>query len=963
MALWYDCGNGWVKNRGLARCDLGADAYLCCPGPSLAEVDTSALNGPGRMVFAVTTAYPAVRPDVWVGTDVPECYDRRLWAEPFIKVARGNYRSKRCHGRPLRDFPNVFFADIENAPFTEILDRREHDATFVWNRNTFTVALHLVIWMGGRRIFLVGCDFGGKRDYHDDRELSEDQRAVNQHLMANLVADLRGLAPAAKERGIEVVSCTPDSPINEFLPFVPLTEALVLSESRAPDGRAPLLHASDTELCQWRGESPDERGVVVGFDTGREWLVPWWFGNFRKHNDLPVAFADFGMSEAMREWCRDRGHVVDVTDIPVARACFRKPFAILRAPFKEVLFLEPDCEVRGSVEPLLKHCHNSGVALAVVADGRSVAAEAPDGSFAMCSPDTVMWDAGIIVVRHGHSFVTDWAAEALAGEHEYTCDGEALARVIARGGYEAGHLPPELALNRRRGDGTGATVFHWVGEDGKTLLRERVAAEPMDAKPIPAPTHPVQWVSQPEEDLGVTVPVCRGQEDLVPWWWHAYARRNRWPVAFADFGMEPETRRWCEARGRITPHGAPDGIDSWFRKPFALLQSPFRRTVWCDLDCEVREDIAKAASVGGTRLAIGRDWSYPVRLRARLSFAGPYWCGGCLVVTHGDPLVLEWAEAVLRQHRDFRSDQEILSALLSEKPSDVPAEIPLEILRSRQEGEEDGVVIVHWSGPGGKGAIRRAWSAIQAGACRDMRSAFHCDWTHAEPATDRGVIAGFDEGQEWLLDWWWSNYSAHNDLPVLFVDLGMSAAARQWCAERGLLSKVAAAGCYGWFKKPLALLESPFRQALWLDADCEVRGGLTQLFEFCADGGIGMTFDRGTPQRFRDAMPPEAPIYNSGAIAFNHGDPVIPQWASMTMALRSDRPGDTRYGQPGDQETLALTLWQYAQGRVRDIPKDTVRLRLSDGDGPALVMHWTGPEGKQHIRDAMDRSPVNEAAG
>ncbi|KPK65880.1 MAG: hypothetical protein AMK73_01655 [Planctomycetes bacterium SM23_32] len=963
MALWYDCGNGWVKSRGLARCNLGVDAYLCCPGPSLAEVDTSALKGPGRMVFAVTTAYPAVRPDVWVGTDVPECYDRRVWAEPFIKVARGNYGGRRCQGRPLREFPNVFFADIENAPFCEILDRRAHDVRFVWNRNTFTTALHLVLWMGGRRIFLVGCDFGGKRDYHDDRELSEDQRAANQHLMANLVNDLRGLTPAAKERGIGIISCTPDSPINEFLPFVPLVKALVLSESQAPDRQAPILHATDAERCQWRGDPPEERGVLVGFDAACEWLVPWWFDNFHKHNTLPVAFADFGMSEAMRGWCGDRGRMVDVTDVPVARACFRKPFAILRAPFKEVLSLEPDCEVRGSVRPLLESCRGSGVALAPAAKGRSVAAEATDGWFAMCTPDTTMWDAGIIAVNHGHSFVTDWAAEALAREQEYKGDNEALARVIAQGGYEVSRMPPSLAFNRYRGPDNGSAVFHWTGTRGKVILKERLDAEPTDAGPTLATTHPVQWASQPSEDLGVMVPVCRGQEDLVPWWWHAYARRNQWPVVFADFGMDSETRRWCEARGRITPHGAPNGIDGWFRKPFALLQSPFRRTVWCDLDCEVRENVARVASVGGNRLAIGRDWSYPVRLRERLSFGGPYWCGGCLVVTQGDPLVLEWAEAVLEKHKAFRGDQEILSALLGEKPSDAVAEIPLEILRSRQEGEADGVVIVHWSGPGGKGAIRRAWSAIQAGVCRDMRSAFHRDWTHVKPISDRGVVAGFDEGQEWLLDWWWSNYSTHNDLPVLFVDLGMSAAAREWCAERGLLAKAPAADCYGWFKKPLALLESPFRQAIWLDADCEVRGGLTQLFEFCADDGIGMTVDRGTPRSFRDAMPPEALIYNSGVIAFNHGDPVIPQWASMTMALRSDRPGDARYGQPGDQETLALTLCRYVQGRVCDIPMDLVRLRLSDGDGPALVMHWTGPDGKQRIRDAMDRSPVYEAAG
>jgi len=334
-----------------------------------------------------------------------------------------------------------------------------------------------------------------------------------------------------------------------------------------------------------------------------------------------------------------------------------------------------------------------------------------------------------------------------------------------------------------------------------------------------------------------------------------------------------------------------------------------------------------------------------------------------MVFNHGDTLIAEWARAVVEGQAEFRGDQEILSALLNDGRKGLFTEIPVEVFRSRQEGEAEELVAVHWSGPGGKGAIRRAWPAVRGGLCGDMQSAFSREWVHAEPKADTGVITAADEEQEWLLAWWWSNYTAHNDLPVLFVDLGMSTGARDWCAQRGALSEPVSLDCYGWFKKPLALLQSPFKQAIWLDSDCEVRGSLVRLFEFCADGGIGMTFDRGTPQRFREAMPPDAPIYNSGVVVFNHGDPVVPQWASMTLALRSDRPGDPRYGQPGDQETLALTLRRYAKGRVRDVPKDLVRLRLSDGDGPAVVMHWTGPTGKQHIRDAMSRSAVSEVAG
>ena len=959
MALWYHCGNGWVKTLGFARSRLGTDAYLCCPGPSLARVDAATLNGPGRMVFAVTTAYPAVRPDVWVGTDVPECYNRRLWAEPFIKVVRGNYGDLVCQGRLLRDFPNVFFADIDNAPFLEMLDRRSHDAVFVWNHNTFTTALHLMIWMGARRVFFVGCDFGGAADYHDGRKLAETHRSENRHLYANLVADVRQLAPAAKSRGIELVSCTPGSPLNEFLPFVGLADALAQSEASAPDGTAPLLHAADAELCQWQGNPSHDRGILVaGVDADVDWLIPWWFENLRKHNDLPVAFADFGMSTAMHEWCAQRGLIVDVTDVPVPSLSFRKPFAILRAPFRKMLCLEPDCEVRGPVAPLLDRCRDGRLGLAPAAPGRSVAAEAEGGWFAMCPPDTLMWDAGVVAVCHGHSVIADWAAEALAGKHPYRGDNEALALVVARGGYGVDQIPLTLAFNRHRGPDNGATVFHWTGPRGKVLLKQRLDAEAATSASSVAPAP--EWACIPSDEFGVMVPVCRGQEDLVHWWWWAYARHNQWPVAFSDFGMGAETRRWCAARGRIVPHGAPSGVAGWFRKPFALLQSPFKCTVWVDLDYEVRADLSKIEVLRDGRVALGCDWSYQTALRRRLPFKGPCWSSGLVIVNHGNPLIGAWAKAVIEKQADFRGDQEILSSLLSNGWENTLTEIPINLVRSRQEGEDDGLVAMHWSGPGGKGAIRRAWSAIQAGVCADMRSAFWRDWAHAAPATDHGVIVGLDEGQEWMLDWWWSHYSAENDLPVLFVDFGMSKAARDWCTQHGLLSEPTALDCYGWFKKPLALLESPFRKAIWLDLDCEVRGPLDRLFEFCGDGGIGMTLDRGSPQPFRESMPPEAPIYNSGVVVFNHGDPVVPQWASMTLALMSDHPGDARYGQPGDQETLALALCRYAPGRVREIPMALVRLRLSDGDGPALVMHWTGPVGKQRIRECIAQSQPDD---
>ena len=182
MSLWFDPGTGWEKYRA-ARLDHASEAFLCCPGPSLATVDRE-LRGPNRIIYALNTAYPKIKPDVWIGTDRIACFDRGLWHEPFPKICR------RIQGdtERMRFCPNVFFADVDDCDPANIFLRRDHDAKFVWPHNTFIFALHFIIWSGAKTIRLVGCDMGGcgadgqSRDYHDDRQLPEKLRKSNQAL-------------------------------------------------------------------------------------------------------------------------------------------------------------------------------------------------------------------------------------------------------------------------------------------------------------------------------------------------------------------------------------------------------------------------------------------------------------------------------------------------------------------------------------------------------------------------------------------------------------------------------------------------------------------------------------------------------------------------------------------------------------------------------------------------------------
>ena len=480
MPLWYHAQeNGWTRST-FARESLGADVYLCCPGPSLAAVADAELHGPGTFVLAVNTAYPHVRPDVWVGMDGPASYDPRLWWEPFIKIARRSHAEAVCGGEYIKRCPLTYFADVERASPLDLFARRGHDASFVWQANTFFVALHAAVWMGAKRVYLVGNDLGGRegRDYHDERTLRGEQRSRNARLYDWIARQLPAVARVGSEYGVSLVSCTPDSPVNEAIGYVPLAEALGESERRvpAPAVRRPL-YCVDATLTAWRTDEPlAEAGVVVGVAPSQAWMLPWWWDQFARHNPrVPVAFADFGLGAAERAWCAERGTLIDLVDVP-ATGWFRKPLAILRAPFQRILWLDLDTEVRGAVAPLFA-CAERPLAIAArpsTLEG-SCAHEHRYGWFTMLPPEARAWCTGILVTAHGNPLVCEWAQIALADEADYRGDNEMLAVLAHCRPGAVVEIDPALASSTFR-DCTDAVVVHWRGPVGKQRIRERMAA-------------------------------------------------------------------------------------------------------------------------------------------------------------------------------------------------------------------------------------------------------------------------------------------------------------------------------------------------------------------------------------------------------------------------------------------------------------------------------------------------------
>jgi len=235
------------------------------------------------------------------------------------------------------------------------------------------------------------------------------------------------------------------------------------------------------------------------------------------------------------------------------------------------------------------------------------------------------------------------------------------------------------------------------------------------------------------------------------------------------------------------------------------------------------------------------------------------------------------------------------------------------------------------------------------------------------PHYRRGVLCGAERSQEWLLPWWWSRYKEHNAYPVTFCDFGMTDKMRAWCKERGTLiqveldphliasrsaisdvlvkrwEKIYGQGVWHarhtWFKKPFALLQSPYEQGIWIDSDCEILAPIEPLFaQFDPAAQLALVREYDT-----DHLPRLHPDirYNSGVVAFQRGAPILELWAKEATLQN--------HLFWGDDPLLSHLICQY-QLMVQELP-DIYNWRIGCGlNINAAIVHWAGTGGKAYIR-------------
>lgn len=249
-----------------------------------------------------------------------------------------------------------------------------------------------------------------------------------------------------------------------------------------------------------------------------------------------------------------------------------------------------------------------------------------------------------------------------------------------------------------------------------------------------------------------------------------------------------------------------------------------------------------------------------------------------------------------------------------------------------------------------------------------------------------GVLVGSDASQEWLLSWFYFHFRQWNpECPIAFADFGMTSEGRDWCAERGLLFNVpelstaggeqrgsffqgtfwaqwdgGPSGCTPagsiYFRKPIALANSPFYRTLWLDLDCQVRGDLGSLMSLpLPPDGLAATFC-GSGCFIKNLGSGEiitAAKYSTGVILTEKGSVLLNEWAALSQGKISFFT---------DEESLAF-LAARTQLPITLIPYEYNWPVANWGENSrAYIYHWMGNEGKRRLKDfiiyhqAMDKS-------
>ena len=227
------------------------------------------------------------------------------------------------------------------------------------------------------------------------------------------------------------------------------------------------------------------QGILIAADQAAEDLIPWWWKNYSRFNDRPVAIVDFGMSEQSKVWCRKRMEVIPLQEqdsfvVPKDKiapnrveewkgrysgklwrsreAWFKKPMACLLSPFELSLWLDLDTEVCASLNILFAEWE-SGIELAIVRG---------EPWFSRYQ----IFNSGVFLFHQESSFLKEWNRLCQEKNEAVMGDQDILTELILEGKIPFKELSPLYNWLMFAGFRPGIVIAHWACGWGKEYIKK-----------------------------------------------------------------------------------------------------------------------------------------------------------------------------------------------------------------------------------------------------------------------------------------------------------------------------------------------------------------------------------------------------------------------------------------------------------------------------------------------------------
>jgi hypothetical protein len=210
-----------------------------------------------------------------------------------------------------------------------------------------------------------------------------------------------------------------------------------------------------------------DRAILIGCDANQEWMLRWWFKNYKEHNNLPVVFANFGCTPEGLKYAQSQSKcIIDMTTAK-EKGWFKKPKAMLACPANMTLWIDMDAEVKGPLKEVFNKFEPGKLAMVVDHPWKKRRGE--------------LWhNSGVVGFMGKPQILKDWADKVALnpqiGDQEVL---HSMLNPILKISYIT-DLPHKYNVLRIDVDDNNVpndpVIMHWTGSKGKDIIRSQINA-------------------------------------------------------------------------------------------------------------------------------------------------------------------------------------------------------------------------------------------------------------------------------------------------------------------------------------------------------------------------------------------------------------------------------------------------------------------------------------------------------